>query len=156
MKHFLPAIIMSWLLVTCSPTSEQGTVVTVLGEIPARDLQTSLIHEHTIVDWIGADSTGEHRWEKSAAIARALPFFQEAKAAGVNSFFDCSPAYLGRDPLVLRELAERTGINIVTNTGYYGAVGNKFVPQHAFDAAANDLAQIWIDEFRNGIANTGI
>jgi phosphotriesterase-related protein len=89
-------------------------------------------------------------------IERALPILLEAKQKGVKTFFECTPAYLGRDPLLLKELSEKTGINIVTNTGYYGARENKFVPKHAFDDTAEAIAKVWIGEFNNGIEGTGI
>ena len=89
-------------------------------------------------------------------IERALPFLLEAKEKGVKTFFECTPAYLGRDPLLLKELSEKTDINIVTNTGYYGAVNNKFIPEHAFNDTPEEIARIWIDEFNNGIDGTDI
>jgi len=109
-----------------------------------------------MVDWIGTDSTGYHRWDKSEVVERAIPFFQQAKEQGVQTFFACTPAYLGRDPFMLKEITERTGINIVTNTGYYGAVGNKFIPRHAFDDKAENIAKVWIKEFTSGIEGNNI
>lgn len=116
----------------------------------------SLIHEHILVDFIGADSTGYHRWEKAKVIERVLPFLMEAKQKGVETIFECTPAYLGRDPLLLKELSEKSGINILTNTGYYGARDNKYIPKHAFDQTTEEIAKMWIDEFENGIEGSGI
>ena len=116
----------------------------------------TLIHEHILVDFIGADSTGYHRWEKSKVIERVLPFLMEAKQKGVQTIFECTPAFLGRDPLLLKELSERTGINILTNTGYYGAGDNKFIPKHALGQTPVEIAKVWIDEFNNGIEGSGV
>lgn len=145
-------------LISCSSSSdsEQEKLITVSGEIPVEEMRTSLIHEHVMVDWIGADSTGSHRWDQSNVVERVAPFLKRAKAEGVDTFFDCSPAYLGRAPGVLKELADRTGLNIVTNTGYYGAVDNKFMPQHAFEDSVEEIARVWIDEFNNGIDGSGV
>lgn len=140
----------------CSQNLKQEILITVKGKIPVEEMGISLIHEHILVDFIGADSTGYHRWEKSKVIERALPFLMEAKQKGVNTFFECTPAYLGRDPLLFKELSEKTGINIVTNTGYYGVRDNKYVPKHAFDATPEDIAKVWIDEFNNGIEGSGV
>lgn len=150
---FLPAII---YVTSCSQNLNQGSLVTVKGKIPFDKMGISLIHEHILVDFIGADSTGYNRWEKSKVIERVLPFLIEAKQKGVNTIFECTPAYLGRDPLLLKELSEKTGINIVTNTGYYGANNNKYVPEHAYDETPEDIAKVWIDEFNNGIEGSGI
>lgn len=48
------------------------------------------------------------------------------------------------------------GLNIITNTGYYGAVEERFLPKHAYTETAEQLAARWIDEFNNGIEGTGI
>ncbi len=143
-------------LTNCTQNWKQEKLITVRGEIAIEEIGVSLIHEHILVDWIGADSTGYHRWDRSEVIERALPFLLEAKEKGVKTFFECTPAYLGRDPLLLKELSEKTDINIVTNTGYYGAVNNKFIPEHAFNDSPEDIARVWIDEFKNGIDGTEI
>jgi phosphotriesterase-related protein len=57
---------------------------------------------------------------------------------------------------VLRELAQASGLHIVTNTGYYGGMNDKFVPQHAHHESAEQLAARWIGEWKNGIEDTGV
>ncbi|MEX2463511.1 MAG: hypothetical protein WD513_04410, partial [Balneolaceae bacterium] len=139
-----------------SSAEEEYQIMTVTGPIPASDLRYTLAHEHVLVDWIGADSTGYHRWDRSDVINRMLPYFNEIRDLGIKSLFECTPAYLGRDPFILRELSEKTGIRIVTNTGYYGAVDNRFMPAHAWEESARELAARWIDEFNNGIDGSEI
>jgi phosphotriesterase-related protein len=119
-------------------------------------MDTTLIHEHVMVDWIGADSTGYHRWDRNNVVERVLPYFREIKEKGVNTFFDLTPAYLGRDPFILAELSERSGLNVVTNTGFYGAVDNNYMPQAAYENSKEEIARIWIDEFNNGIDGSDI
>lgn len=149
-------------LTACQPSSEvkgqteHYPVITVTGEIPSSDMGRTLIHEHVLVDWIGADSTGYHRWNRKEVVKRVLPFIQEAADQGVRTMLECTPAYLGRDPLLLKELSKRSGVQILTNTGYYGAVDNKFMPAHARKESAEELADRWINEFRNGIGNSGV
>jgi len=137
-------------------TDKKEKLITVRGEIPIKETGISLIHEHIMVDWIGADSTGYHRWDRSEVVERVLPYLKKAKRHGVHTFFDCTPAYLGRDPYILKELSERSGLNIVTNTGYYGAVEDKFVPEHAFEDTPEEIAKVWIDEFNHGIDGSDI
>ncbi len=145
-----------FLMASCNQNLKQENLITVKGKIPVKEMGVTLIHEHILVDFIGADSTGYHRWEKSEVIERVLPFLLEAKQKGVNTFFECTPAYLGRDPLLLRELSERTGMNIITNTGYYGVRDNKYIPKHAFEETPEEIASVWIDEFNNGIEGSGV
>jgi predicted metal-dependent phosphotriesterase family hydrolase len=78
------------------------------------------------------------------------------KERGVTGFIDCTPAYIGRDPRVLKRLAQETGLHIVTNTGYYGGADDKFVPKHAYGATPDQLADLWVAEFVDGIEDTGV
>ncbi|WP_416865196.1 MAG: phosphotriesterase [Imperialibacter sp.] len=140
----------------CAPAAKQPEVISVNGKMTPSEMGTTLIHEHILVDFIGADSVGYHRWDRDSVIAQTLPFLVDARKRGVNTFIDCTPAYLGRDPWLLKALSELSGLTIITNTGYYGAVGNKYLPEHAFTETAEQLATRWIDEFQNGIEGSGV
>lgn len=140
----------------CLPYITQGQLMTVNGPINPDSMGVALIHEHVMVDWIGADSTGYHRWQRDDIVNRALPFLEETKQHGVSTFLDCTPAYLGRDPVVLKRLSDATGIHILTNTGYYGAADDKYIPRYAFDSTVEALAADWTREFNEGIDGTDI
>jgi phosphotriesterase-related protein len=131
-------------------------VETVLGPVPASDLGATLVHEHVLVDFVGADRVSRDRYSADVVFRTARPFLEEVKRAGVRTLVDCTPAFLGRDPLLLKRLSEATGLRIVTNTGYYGAADDKFVPAHAWKEDADALAARWIAESRDGIEGTRI
>lgn len=130
-------------------------IQTVTGPVPTADMGLTLIHEHLLVDFIGADKISSDRWNRADVVARMLPYLLELKRLGCQTLLECTPAFLGKDPLLLRELSERSGIRILTNTGYYGAVDNKFLPPHAFTETADQLADRWVADFENGIDGTG-
>jgi len=111
------------VLTQCQPAQQR--VIFVDKEQSPKKMGATLIHEHLLVDFIGADSVGYQRWDRDSVIATVLPFLLEAKSRGVETFIDCTPAYLGRDPWLLKKLSELSGVNIMTNTGLYGAVDNK-------------------------------
>lgn len=154
MKNFFEYFLI--FLVLIAPFGIRAQVMTVSGPIEPEEMGLALIHEHIMVDWIGADSTGYHRWDRDEIVARALPYLEEIKAYGATSFLDCTPAYLGRDPYVLKKLADLTGINIVTNTGYYGSGNNKYIPEGIMNASPKEMASHWIKEFKHGIEGSGI
>jgi phosphotriesterase-related protein len=133
-----------------------GMVMTVNGAISPTAMGLSLIHEHILVDFIGADKIHAGRWQHDEVISVALPYLQQLKKLGGQTFIECTPAYLGRDPLLLKKLADASGLHILTNTGYYGAGNNKYLPAHAFTETAGQLAQRWIREWEEGIGGTGI
>ena len=146
---FLTLIAFSWGL-------QGGTIMTVKGPIDSTDLGRTLEHEHILVDFIGAEETGYHRWDREEVSKKVLPFLQQAKDLGFQSIVECTPAFLGRDPRLLKSLSETTGLHLVTNTGYYGARENKFIPIDVQKLSADELAALWIKEFENGIEDTGI
>lgn len=151
-RHFLRAALAGlWFL-----RKPKRIVHTVTGPLPALDMGLTLIHEHLLVDFIGADKGTPDRWNRAEVVAKMLPYLGELKRLGCGTLLDCTPAYLGKDPWLLHELSERSGIRILTNTGYYGAANNKFLPPHAFTETADQLADRWVADFKNGIENTGI
>lgn len=157
--HLFTVFCLAAMIHACSSSelsSDQGKIITVTGSIDPAELGTTLSHEHLLVDFIGAESTGYHRWNRDTVVEVVTPYLEEIKNLGVQSFVECTPAYLGRDPLLMKRISEQTGIRILTNTGYYGARTNKFIPDEVFEMDAEALAAIWIDEFRNGIEDTGI
>lgn len=131
-------------------------VDTVLGPVAANELGPTLVHEHILVDWIGAEQTSPDRYDADAVVALVLPYLRAVQELGVRTLVDCTPAYLGRDVRVLQRLAETSGLNILTNTGYYGAADDRFVPASAYERPAEALAEDWMREHREGIEGTGI
>ncbi len=131
-------------------------IMTTGGPVAPDKLGKTLIHEHFLVDFAGADNAGLHHWEPQKVAEKVLPYLMEIKKEGVQTIFDCTPDFLGRDVQLFRILAARSGIRVVTNTGYYGAVNNKYLPKWAFSDSAEDLAERWIREFEEGIDGTKI
>jgi predicted metal-dependent phosphotriesterase family hydrolase len=139
-----------------APSPSEPFVQTVLGPIPASKLGVTLVHEHIMCDFIGAEQTNRNRWQVEAVVKRMRPLLAQVKKRGVTGFVDCTPAYIGRDPRVLKRLAQETGLHIVTNTGYYGGADDKFVPKLAYKATLDQLADIWVREWENGIEDTEV
>jgi phosphotriesterase-related protein len=133
-----------------------AAIQTVRGPVEPKDLGLILVHEHVLVDFVGAAEVSPTRYRTDDVVRAALPFLREAKAKGVLTLIECTPAWLGRDPLLLKRLSEETGLRLVTNTGYYGAAEDKFVPAHAYAESADQLAARWTTEAREGIEGTGV
>ncbi len=133
-----------------------GKIMTVNGLMPSAKMGFTLAHEHVMVDFIGASESSKSRYNVDEVIKVAAPFLKDIKERGVQTFIDCTPAYVGRDVTVLKRLADATGMNLITPTGYYGAVKEKYVPVHAYSESAEQLADRWINEWKNGIEGTNI
>ena len=130
--------------------------MTVKGLIDASLMRMTLVHEHILVDFIGAEEINPPRWDREAVARKVIPYLEEVKQAGCHTLIDCTPNYLGRDVMLLRQLSDKTGLYIITNTGYYGGSDNKFLPAHAFTETAEQLANRWIAEWQNGIDGTPV
>jgi len=124
--------------------------------VSAAELGVTLVHEHVLVDFVGADKVDRRRYDAEEAFRVALPHLATLKERGAGTLVECTPAWLGRDPALLRRLSEASGLHIVTNTGYYGAAQDKYLPAHAFQESAEKLADRWTAEWRGGIEDTGI
>lgn len=131
-------------------------IITVNGAIRPQQMGKTLIHEHLLVDFIGADKISHDRWNREEVLKVVLPYLLEVKKQGVKTFLDCTPAFLGRDVHLLQLAAQKSGLQILTNTGYYGAVDNKYLPKWVFTETAEQLADRWIAEFENGIEGTAV
>jgi phosphotriesterase-related protein len=131
-------------------------IQSVTGAVPADRLGLTLMHEHVLVDFIGADQVSASRYDADQAFKTVLPHLQQVRALGCETLVECTPAYLGRNPNLLKRLAEASGIRILTNTGYYGAAKDRYLPRHAFKETPVQLAARWIREFEQGIEGTSI
>lgn len=128
-------------------------IQTVSGRISPEQLGMTLIHEHIIVDFIGADRVNKNRYDEDEVFEVMLPYLEEIRKLGVTGFCDCAPMFLARAPRLLERLATAANMHILTNTGLYK---EPYLPQYAFEKSADELAEIWTGEMENGIEDTGI
>ena len=158
-RHFLKtaaaAGAVGWLAPAALAASEQH-IITVDGPIKPDALGRTFAHEHVLVDFGGANVVSPDRYDADEAFEKILPYLKEIKKLGAQTFVECTPNYLGRDVRLLKRLLKASGLHILTNTGLYGAVDGKFLPNYVATETAEQLARRWIDEYRNGIDGTGI
>lgn len=131
-------------------------IMTVNGWIAADEMGFALTHEHVLVDFIGAGKVDPSRYNADEVFTIALPKLIAVRERGCQTIMECTPAWLGRDVKLLKRLSEASGLNILTNTGYYGAAGEKYLPAHAYSETAEQIAARWIREWKNGIDGSGI
>ncbi len=141
----------------CTSEAPSGaSVMTVNGPIAPEQMGTTLPHEHVLVDFIGAEAVSPDRYDRGEVFETVLPHLQQAHALGLQTLVEATPAYLGRDPLLLKQLADGSGLHLLVSTGYYGAREDQHLPRHAFAEPTDSLAARWIQEWMMGIDGTGI
>jgi phosphotriesterase-related protein len=165
---------------TNAPDSVPLNVNTVHGPVPVADLGITLTHEHLFADWTKRSTEPDEakaraayhapvdasmRWlltdfpslsrdnllqdEPEVTVEELLNFVQ----VGGRTVLDCTNPDIGRDPLVLRDIAARAGINVVMGSGWYV---DAFHAEESADVAADELCQALISEFADGVGDTGI
>ncbi|MEF8795622.1 MAG: hypothetical protein V5A48_04145 [Salinivenus sp.] len=133
----------------------EGQIMTVTGPVPPDEMGPALPHEH-ILSRFGVPPDRYPDYNLKDLFDTVVPKLEAVKALGGDAIMDCTAAYFGRDPLVLHRLAEVTGLRLLTNTGYYGAADDRYVPDHAYDETAEQLADRWLAEWTDGVDGTGV
>lgn len=133
---------------TVGNTSEM--IVTVKGPISSDELGITMTHEHIICDISRHSGKEDNLLDDIELAAEEVTFFKEA---GGRALVDVTTEDIGRDPVALKDVSERTGVNIVTGTGYYA---EELYPDCVTEMSASNLADRMTDEVVNGIGDTGI
>lgn len=125
-------------------------VQTVTGPVSAESLGTTLPHEHVIIDhmldnWMPGNLLGD-------PVLAELEL-RAAREAGVSTVVDQTGRGVHRDPVVLRDLSESAGVNIVTGTGWFK---ERFYDLDFPKMKADALAAIMVTDLTDGIADTGV
>ncbi len=162
MKHcisigrMLPVLV--FILTTCQQVNSpqnSSVIHTINGPVEVDKLKFTLTHEHLMSNF-GKGPDEAHQYNEAALLSQVIPYLRKIKSLGVSSIFDCTAAYFGRRVDLLKTMADSTGIQIVTNTGFYGAADDRYVPEFAFRATAEEISKIWIEEFEEGIDGTEV
>lgn len=132
-----------------------ATIETVTGPVTPDALGLTLAHEH-VFSRFGTDPSDAPAYDEAAVLATVVPYLAYLRALGVRTIVDATAMRFGRHPTLLREVSRASGVQILTNTGVYGAADDRYVPASARTASASELAAAWVREARDGIGSTGI
>lgn len=132
-----------------------ASLMTVRGPVAASSLGIILPHEH-LFSMFGEEPAELHQYDRQLLLATVVPYLENLRAQGCTAIIDGTTAWFGRQPALLRDISARTGIHILTNTGYYGAANDRYVPKSALEESADQIAARWLAEWTDGIGGTGI
>ena len=135
-------------------------VNTVTGRISPDELGMTLMHEHLFFGYSGYQ--GDHTlgpFDREATIETGIEVAERAKARGVETIVDATPNDCGRDAEMLREISERSEVQIICSTGYYyegeGAPAY-FKFRQGLGSAEGEIQEMFLTEISEGIGTTGI
>lgn len=129
-------------------TRRELLMAAMAAALPKRSI---LVHEHVMVDFVGAAKIAPGRYDPEEVFRAAKPKLEEIAKLGCVRLHECTPNFLGRDPRLMKRLSEATGVEIWTNTGLYGARNFEHLPEYAKTETAEQLARRWVEEWRRGI-----
>jgi len=130
-------------------------IMTVRGPVETDDMNFTLTHEH-LFSIFGLPAEERTDYDIKELEATVLPYLQEAKSVGCETIVDCTAAYFGRNAGILKVLSEKSNLHLVTNTGIYGAANGRYIPAYVHTETNERIASRWINEWKNGIDNTGV
>ena len=123
----------------------------VQGPIKEENLGFTLMHEHIMtVNW-SMRMTFKNWIDRTAIVSQAIHSLLMAKEYGLKTIVDATPINLGRDIDVIREVADKSGIQIIVATGFY-SIDEPFFMGWEPDRIAEQL----LPEVTEGIQGTGI
>jgi phosphotriesterase-related protein len=130
-------------------------VQTVTGPIRLDQLGRTLMHEHLFIAFPGAEFDPSASFDRTSFVAEAVRRLRQLRIDhGVRSFVDPCPIELGRDPALMREIAEKSEMNVVCTTGFY--FEEMGLPIYWRARTVQEIAELYIREITHGIGTTGI
>ncbi len=137
-----------------------ATVMTVTGPIPANKLEFTLIHEHLYLDLM-RDTWSENNLLNDPELTYSE--LMRYKAAGGVSLVDATSKDLAENdhinllgmkhPLAVRDMARRTGLNIILGCGWYRET---YYKPYVFRTKADELAEEMVRDVEEGIDGTDV
>ena len=128
-----------------------ATVNTVLGPIDTVNLGFTLSHEHVGTNAAGLRHTFPEIIDRSGMKEQAILALKEAYDEGLRTIVDVTTFDLGRDILLMQEVSQNSGVQIIAATGNHLAV-----PRPFGELPPSVIAPLYVKEIEQGIEDTGI
>ncbi|MBK7950280.1 MAG: phosphotriesterase-related protein [Deltaproteobacteria bacterium] len=137
-----------------------ATIHTASGTTTTAELGRTLMHEHLVIGYPGAESHSTRPGpSRSEQVKICVDRIEKLKALGYSSLIDPCPSDLGRDPELAAKVGQATGFHIVIATGLYKQSEGGFPYWHFrsnFGPQVDTMAELFIRELTEGIGSTGI
>ena len=157
------SVLLLLVLAAPVPAIEAGKVNTVLGLVPAENLGITLPHEHfafAYPGWFADDTMAPYDYE--AVLKTNLEVIKAAQKYKIATIIDATPNDTGgRNPKLYKELAEKTGMNIICSTGLYTEHDGSppyFKTRQVWYGTdiSKMMSELFIKEITQGIGKTGV
>lgn len=137
-------------------TNMNNCINTVTGTITAEQLGRTLMHEHVFVQYGGSSPEalipGAMRNE---IVSTCTKYIEQIRKFGVETLVDATTVDLGRNVILMAEIATKTGFNIICATGIYSTAIYMNIRKRLGNNS-DAIAETYIKELTEGIGDTGI
>lgn len=131
------------------------TVQTVTGPIPIENLGRTLMHEHLFIAFPGAWFDPLAKFDREELVTEAVRRLANLRTDhGVHTFVDPCPIELGRDVALMKEVSEKSGVQIVCTTGFY--YQDRGLPVYWRARTVDEIAELYIREITHGVSDSGV
>jgi len=127
-----------------------GFITTVTGDVPTEEIGAVLMHEHILCDFHRITNDLNQLLDDPDLVSAELGHLE---GTPVRTVVEMTSVGLGRDLKGLRDIATRTGLNIVAGCGWYR---EPFFPREVFENTSDRLAEILISEINKGAGDGGV
>lgn len=125
-------------------------IMTVLGPLDPGELGPTLMHEHLFIDLSGRKRDPDTVLDDLDLACREVAHLQRA---GGRALVEVTCLGMGRRAGQLRELARRTGLQVIAATGFYQQA---YHPPYLAARSAGELAEQLICEIEQGMDGTDV
>src|SRR3954469_7961591 len=130
-------------------------VQTVTGPIGLDQLGRTLMHEHLFIAFPGAEFDPMAAFDRAGFVAEAVKRLRQLREEhGVRTFLDPCPIELGRDAGLMKEIAEKSEMQVICTTGFY--FEEMGLPVYWRARTEQEIADLYIREITQGIGTTGV
>ena len=126
------------------------TVQTVLGKLDTDKMGSVLMHEHICTSSMGIATHYPQFYVKNCE-ERIVADLNTMRENGIESVVDASPVCLGRDVRMLKKVSEKTGVNIIATTGWWGCE-----PPYLGPSTSEQWARCFADDILQGCDGSDI
>lgn len=139
-------------------------VNSVLGPVAVDDLGVTLVHEHLVYGHPGWQyDSAAPAYDRASTAELCTQVVTRVRSFGVRSIIDCTPNDGGRDTELYRQVAARTGVNIICATGFYNqALGASSYYRHRAALSGGrvrvigEIYETLVKDITEGIGDSGI
>jgi len=127
---------------------------TVTGDVPAAQIGRTLTHEHLLYTYPGGEYDHLSAFRLDDAVARIARELREGMDRwGYATIVDMTPCEVGRNPELMKRVAQSTGCNVIAVTGFFPE--SMGVPYWFKRQTVEELTDFYVRDITQGMVFAG-